>query len=243
MLQSIRVETPAPVRCEGNDADSVGVPLAQAAGDIWYLPVWGFISPLYMQHISGELSRAARAGARCIVLLVNSPGGVVLGVKEVVDTIRNSPVPVFGYVGDMALSGSYWIASQCSVLVGNSALTEVGSVGAYVSYLDDQRWMQKHGYKIVDIYATRSVEKNLPYRKAAEGDYSLIQSEELDPIVEEFIGDVARARGDRIADMAAISRGGVLRGQSAVDAGWLDGVMGWDDFMAMVEEKLWEVVN
>jgi ClpP class serine protease len=76
---------------------------------------------------------------KAIILDVNSPGGDVAGVFETVERIRASKKPVIAYVGALAASSGYLIASAAGKIVAHSSAM-LGSVGVYhCEYIEDDK--------------------------------------------------------------------------------------------------------
>jgi len=64
-----------------------------------------------------------------IVLHIDSPGGQVGGIAELANHIRTKITkPVVAYVGDMAASAAYWVASAADTIV-TAPTAEIGSIG------------------------------------------------------------------------------------------------------------------
>ena len=64
-----------------------------------------------------------------IVLHIDSPGGQVGGIAELANHIREKITkPVVAYVGDMAASAAYWVASAADSIIA-APTAEIGSIG------------------------------------------------------------------------------------------------------------------
>jgi len=68
-----------------------------------------------------------------ILLHIDCPGGAVSGLFELTDYIKNSKSKITSYVGDLAASAGYLIASATSHITCSRA-GNVGSVGAIIQY-------------------------------------------------------------------------------------------------------------
>ncbi|MEK6861331.1 MAG: S49 family peptidase, partial [Nanoarchaeota archaeon] len=72
---------------------------------------------------------------KAIILNINSPGGTVVGSKEIVDSIKKVNKPVVALIREVGASGAYWIASASDIIVAET-LSVTGSIGVIGSYLE-----------------------------------------------------------------------------------------------------------
>lgn len=152
---------------------------------------------------------------RGIVLNVDSPGGEANGINELSDLIyaARSKKPIKAYVGGMAASGGYWIASAASeVIIDDTGMA--GSIGAVVEIkLGDDKESGKR-YQIVS--------RNAPNKRpdlSTEGGRAKI-AETIDALGDVFAAKVARNLGVDPEDVPAMGdHGGIKMGAAAVEAG------------------------
>lgn len=71
---------------------------AQSEGQVIVLPVKGVIDPLVAQYIARGLEYAAQSEAEAVIIELDTPGGLDTAMREIVQSILNSPVPVVVYV-------------------------------------------------------------------------------------------------------------------------------------------------
>lgn len=150
-----------------------------------------------------------------VVLEINSPGGQVTGVSELAQMIRSAEKPVIAYVDGMAASAAYWIASAASLVVINDTAL-LGSIGVVtqIGLSDDKN--------TVEIVSTQSPRKRTDVR--TDDGRAQVQAT-TDELAQVFIDTVARHRGVTAATvMSDFGGGGLLIGQSAVNAGMADEV-------------------
>lgn len=154
-----------------------------------------------------------RPSISSIILHLDTPGGMVNGTSEFAQMVRSSRKPVIGYVGGMAASAGYWIGSACASIVMNNT-AQVGSIGVVTSFwLDDDEEM-------VEIVSTQSPNKRIDVR-SDEGRAQI--QRDTDELASIFIDTVAQNRGVSAETVVSdFGRGGMLIGQSAVNAGMAD---------------------
>ncbi len=85
----------------------VGPPSAGA--QVYRIPIEGVIDRGLGPFVERGLAAAEKAGARFVIIDINTPGGRIDAAWQIVDAIQNSPVPVYAFV-DRALSAGAMIA-------------------------------------------------------------------------------------------------------------------------------------
>lgn len=104
-----------------------------------------------LEDVEEMLEDAVRDDAvKVIILTVDSPGGVSVGVPEFARRIRNCPKRVIAFTESEACSAAYWIASQASEFFATPS-SSVGSVGCYIAYLNSSEAYRKDGYRM-EVY-------------------------------------------------------------------------------------------
>ncbi|GAA4218596.1 ClpP class serine protease [Sagittula marina] len=153
-----------------------------------------------------------------IVMLVDSPGGVVSGLGEAAETLRASPKPITAFVTGTGASAAYWLASQAQeIVLDRSAM--VGSIGVLAT-LSRQEGPDASGNRTYEITSSGAPEKR-PDPATEEGRAAIQRM--VDAAESVFIGDVAAGRGVNAATVRSeFGRGGMLTGAGAVAAGMAD---------------------
>lgn len=150
-----------------------------------------------------------------VVLLVDSPGGVVSGLGEASEAIRGAAKPVSAFVTGMGASAAYWLASQASELVLEPAAS-VGSIGVVAS-VSRQEAPGTDGRRTHEVVSSHAPRKR-PDVTTEDGRAAL--QEEVDALESVFIAAVAKGRkvpasvvrqefgqGAMVAARAAVERG------------------------------------
>jgi len=86
-------------------------------------------------QIRADLARAKSAGATSATLVIDSPGGMVQGVRETAAAILNAGIPVDAMVDGDCCSAAYWLASQCVEIAATPSST-IGSIGVIMPWID-----------------------------------------------------------------------------------------------------------
>jgi len=167
---------------------------------------------------------------KAIVLAIDSPGGEVTGVAEFADMIRaacSGPTtkPVVAYVGGMAASAGYWLASAAERVVCDSTAL-LGSIGVVQAVRDPSR--DRGG--TIEFVSSQSPHKR-PDPTTGTG-AAQIQNV-VDAMAGVFVAAVARNRGvSEETVLADFGGGGLFVGQAAVAAGLADRVGSYESVLA-----------
>lgn len=159
-----------------------------------------------------------------IALDVNSPGGYMAGLDEAAQMIGAVTKPVTAYVGDMAASAAYWLASQADKIVALSPASRVGSIGVAVEEYDDDEALAADGIAH-RVYTSTDAPDKRPDTKTKEGRAKIIA--ELDDLHAIFVRRVADGRGVSPEKVNKdFGRGGLVIAEKALAVGMLDEVRG-----------------
>lgn len=168
---------------------------------------------------------------KAVLLNVDSPGGEVAGINEMASMIRAAAgkKPVVTYVGGMAASGAYWLASQTQAIVADSTAL-LGSIGIVATFRDRKAADEKAGIANYEIVSSQSPKKRLD--PGTESGRAAIQAV-IDDLAAEFVASVAAGRG--IAAEKVLSdfgQGGVMTAKRAIDAGMADRLGSFESVLA-----------
>ncbi len=98
-------------------ATPAGTALARpAAGPVVVLTLEGVVDPVMARYVDRGYAEAIESGAAAVVLSINTPGGLMTSMREIIQTILNAPIPTIGYVtpkGGLAGSAGAFIMMAC----------------------------------------------------------------------------------------------------------------------------------
>lgn len=133
-----------------------------------------------------------------IIVYINSGGGSANAIpdyKYAIDYAHKQGKKVVALVDGDCYSAAMYLAVLCDEIYYVNVKDGFGSIGVYGGFYT-MKSGEKNAYTNEtwnEVYATQSYNKNEWYRKATDGDYSLLQSD-LDALCEEFMSDVKAAR-------------------------------------------------
>jgi signal peptide peptidase SppA len=173
--------------------------------------------------IRSNLRRAlADPNARTIDLVIDSPGGAVLGLPETAAAIReaNRVKPVRAFVPGIAASAAFWLASQASTITVTPS-GQVGSVGVLDIHADITRSLENQGVKLTAVTAGPHKAERAPFTPLSDDARASMQTG-VDGWYAEFLKDVRWGRGARVAANSDFGGGRMLTAREALAAGMID---------------------
>jgi capsid assembly protease len=177
--------------------------------------------------IRAQVKRAlADPGTKTIDLLIDSPGGSVLGLPETADVIHaaNRTKPVRAFVAGIAASAAYWLASQASTITLTPS-GEVGSVGVLDLHADITKALDNSGVKITAVTAGEHKVERAPFTPLSD-DAKAHMQEGVNAWYGDFLTAIRRGRGIRAHAGSTFGGGRMLRAPDALVSGMVDFVSG-----------------
>ena len=156
-----------------------------------------------------------------ILLDIDSPGGEVGGLFDLVDYIYNArnQKPIYAFANDHAFSAAYAIASACSKIFVNR-VSGVGSIGVIATHVDVSEADKKEGIKYTTIFAGEKKNDLSPHSELSESAVADLQME-VNRLYEIFVETVARNRNISSEKFRA-TEAGLYFGADALVAGLAD---------------------
>ena len=173
--------------------------------------------------IRANVRRAlADPSVRTIDLVIDSPGGSVLGLPETADAIHeaNRVKPVRAFVTGIAASAGYWLASQA----GTITLTpsgEVGSVGVLDLHADISKALENAGVKLTAVTAGEHKVERAPFTPLSD-DAKAHMQRGVDEWYGDFLTAIRRGRGLRAPANSNFGAGRMLSSREALREGLVD---------------------
>jgi protease-4 len=164
---------------------------------------------------------------KAVVFEIDSPGGSVVASREMALAVKRMEKPTVCWLGDLAASGAYWVASSCDRIVADP-LTLTGSIGVTASYLEFSKLFEKYGVGYERIVSGENKDIGTPFRNLTEEERTKMQY-----LVEEtfnyFIKSVAENRNLTQDQIEKISKGDIFLGKDAIELGLVDELGTFED--------------
>jgi|ERR1035441_2871296 signal peptide peptidase SppA len=216
----------APQLLAGPEARASHKAQTLAAGQVGIFGVLGqndWFADSDYSAIRASVRRAlADPNARTVDLVIDSPGGSVLGLPETADVIHaaNRIKPVRAFVTGIAASAAYWLASQASTITLTPS-GEVGSVGVLDIHANISGALANAGVKVTAVTAGPHKVERAPFTELSDDAKAHMQSS-VDAWYGDFLGTIRRGRGARVSASSNYGGGRMLRAREALAAGMVD---------------------
>jgi len=176
----------------------------------------------------GEIASAVEAAladpsARAVLMEIDSPGGEVGGLFDLVDRLVSlreaAQKPLWAVASESALSAAFAIASVANRLYVTRT-AEVGSIGVVAIHVDESVADVMAGLKWTLVHAGgRKIDGNA-HEPLSDAAFSAIQAD-VDALHADLVSVVARNR-NMSPDAVRATEAAIYRGQRAVEAGLAD---------------------
>lgn len=172
----------------------------------------------------------------CVVLRIDSPGGVVSGLNETVYWLRRTSekhgIPLVAYIDELGASAAYALACGCDeILLPASAIA--GSVGVISTLYDQVEADKKMGINVVTLTSGARKADGHPHVPISQGALDAEQRR-VDTMAKAFFQIVATARPLSTSEVRGY-QAGIFMGREAVARGLADDVMGWDRLISTLQ--------
>jgi len=180
----------------------------------------------------------ANSNIKALVFEIRSGGGEGYAASKLVRSIKNLGIPTFAFVEDLAASAAYKIAAATDFIVVNTNQARVGSIGTYVTLADFTERFKMEGINLIEIYATKSKDKNKDYREALKGNTQLIQ-QDVDFWNEQFLNEIREDRQNQLAEDESIwGTGKLFYAEEALKNGLIDSIASFEELLIEIENQL-----
>ena len=187
-----------------------------------------FRSNLNLAGLVQQIERAGHTrGVRAIALQVNSPGGSPvqseLIAKRLRAVARESDLPLFAFVEDIAASGGYWLACAADEIYAERS-SLIGSIGVVSSGFGFTEAIERHGIERRVHAQGRHKAMLDPFRPENAADVARLEGLQKE-IHQAFKDHVRDRRGKRLkGEDDRLFEGDVWTGEGALALGLIDGI-------------------
>lgn len=178
------------------------------------------------ERVRNFLERAEKDGVRAVVLRIESPGGSVGASQEIAKMIKEFPKPIVISMGDLVVSGGYYISAYADAIVANpGSLT--GSIGVIAVHLNLEELLKKWGIEIETIISGKHKDMFMPHRKLTPEEREISQRI-CDELYAQFIETVAQGRKLDKEKVLELATGEIFTATQALKLGLIDEIGGLD---------------
>lgn len=171
-----------------------------------------------------------------VLFEINSPGGAPVASEQISDIISESSVPSISLIGDIAASGGYMIAASADYVLA-SAMSDVGSIGVTMSYVENSKQNDEDGLTFVELNSGKFKDAGNPNKPLSEEERALFESD-LAVIHDIFVQRVAELRNKTFGEISALADGSSMPGTRALEVGLIDGLGGRNMAKQLLAEQL-----
>ena len=212
-----------------------GVALIEISGGLTYRAYsWWTTSYLDIR----DSFRAAMADERVnsVLFLIDSPGGEVAGLFDLVDEIYHArgTKPIIAIADEAAFSAAYAIASAADE-VYLSRTAQVGSIGVIAIHTDQSGYDKNLGVRYTPIYAGDRKNDFNPHEPLKADGKEVLQAH-VDKLYDMLTAVIARNRSMTQAAVIA-TQAGFYMGAAAVEVGLADGILSVRDIVTKMSSS------
>ncbi len=172
-----------------------------SARDIWALKINGIINPVSASYISHYIETAQNENVECIIIQLDTPGGLMTSMKIIIKKIMNSNIPIIVFVGPQgAQAGSAGVfitmSSHIAIMapgtnIGAAHPVNIGSgLGKKADSLDTSTMNEKITNDAISYIRSLAHQRNRNEKWAEESvrhSVSITSDEALEKNVIDFI--------------------------------------------------------
>jgi signal peptide peptidase SppA len=175
-----------------------------------------------------------------IMLMIDSPGGVVTGVPECAAAVRYATdhKPVCAYNDGQMASAAYWIGSQANLVLSTES-GRTGSIGAYLAYMDTSKLMQSIGVTVDVIRSAEHKGMGTPGTALSDSDRESLQTR-INVLGTTFVNAV---RFKRSIENDGFFNGLDFDAATSVNGGLIDGIFTYGGAMNVLADRVKEKVG
>lgn len=191
------------------------------------------------ERLVAEL-RAARGNplVRGVVLHIDSRGGSAIASNRVHHEVERlaEEKPVVAYLGDVAASGGYYVASAAHAIVAQPQ-SVTGSIGVVSTRLVIGPLLDRLGVSTDVVKRGARADLFSSSRRFDDGERAAFERE-LDAVYRTFLRAVAKGRGRSVEEIEALAAGRVYSGAEARALGLVDYLGGFERALHEVRASL-----
>ncbi len=157
-------------------------------------------------------------GIEAVVLRINSPGGSIAASQHISDLIREYEKPVVISMGDIAVSGGYYISAPSDAIVAHPG-SQTGSIGVISTFINLEEFLEDLGLEVETI---KSGEHKDMFSRSLTDEEREFMQELSDEAYRQFKEEIAAERNMDIEEVREVATGEIFLGSQAKELGLVD---------------------
>jgi ClpP class serine protease len=218
-----------------------GIGVITIEGALSYKPVYGLCGEVGCSYTSllDQAEDMIEAGAKTIVLNIDSGGGEGYGCMETADELRKmcdeAGVYLIAYNDGCIASAAYAIACAADEVISNPS-ADTGSIGVLIALINDSKALEQEGYARSFIYAGS---KKIPYSEDGAWKESFLEDlqSKVDTLYGEFVSHVNKYTGIETNIIRGFEAG-MFSAQEALSNGLINKVMTRSEFVGYLVKRM-----
>jgi protease-4 len=194
-----------------------------------------FSSDTFSDEVISQLEYAQNnKQIKAVILEIDSPGGTVVGSREISNAIEDFDKPIVTWMRESAASGAYWIAVSTDHIVADPA-TSTGSIGVTSSYLQFSGLLDDYNVTYERLVSGEYKDTGSPFKELSQQERDLIQRK-INLINNMFIEHIATSRGLSEYYIRGLATGEIFLGIEALDKQLIDSLGGKKEAVSIAVE-------
>ncbi len=208
-------------------------PTEDFGDEIFIIPVTGTIysgsdsySPdTFSDDIISQLESASEnTNIKAVIVEIDSPGGTVVGSREISNAIEAFDKPIIAWMRENAASGAYWIAASTDHIIADPA-TITGSIGVAGSYLQFSGLLDDYNVSYERFVSGEYKDTGSPYKDVSDQEREYLQNK-INLLNDMFIEHIATSRGLTESYVRGQATGEIFLGTEAINRKLVDSLGG-----------------
>jgi len=173
-----------------------------------------------------------------VIVEIDSPGGSPTAGEEIMNPLLASTKPVVAFIRERGLSAGYLAATGAEKIYA-SPMSDVGSIGVTMSYLDNSAKNKKEGLTYNQLSTGKFKDSGDPDKELTAEEKNVFMAD-LEKIHRIFVEYVAQNRNMDIEAVTKLADGSSMNAQDAIDAGLIDAIGGLNEARSYLAGKIGE---
>lgn len=184
-----------------------------------------------------EINKAEKDNdIKAIILEIDSWGGYPVAAEEVANALKRAEKPTVAVIREFGNSAAYYAATGADIIFA-SANSDVGGIGATISYLDNVQKNKKDGLTYNQLSSGKFKDMLDPDKILTAEEKQLIMRD-VEILHENFIKAVAKNRNMDIEKVRELADGSSMLGEMALKNGLIDKIGGIYEVKEYLKEKI-----